>query len=401
MLIRANALQIPLRDESVQCVVTSPPYWSLRDYALSPTVWGGDPGCDHSWATEQISTEVGGGNWAQAVNGRGELQTGGLEEKRKPIEAVAERGFCQRCGAWLGCLGLEPTPDLYVDHLVEIFRDVRRVLRADGTLWLNIGDSYVTRPHGRSGANTWDPRYPAARHRGNFHSGEPRNEDSPNRRPQQGIKNKDLVGIPWMVAFALRADGWRLRSEIVWHKPSAMPESVRDRPTRAHEQVFLLSRSARYVYDREAASEPVTGGAKPRGKASTPKAKPPAGWDRSEGSHRDLVGRYPQPRIRNNRSFERATKGHVDRRNWRSVWTIPSEPYPGAHYATYPTALVRRCILAGCPTGGVVLDPFAGSGTTVRVARDLGREGIGLDLSRPYLHEQARERIQTTRGLAL
>ena len=370
LLLNGNALSIPLADNSVHCVVTSPPYWGLRDY--------------------------------------------GIDDQ----------------------LGLEPTPELYVSHMVEVFREVKRVLRDDGTCWLNIGDSY--------NANT-----------GSGFNGQKRYDDA-NRNTKMpippGLKHKDLVGIPWLVAFALRADGWWLRSDIIWHKPNPMPESVTDRPTKAHEYMFLLTKSANYFYDADAVRE--TTGNEMSWNEYTERIAPGATW-KSGG-----ITRYAGANKHD------GGHSHPAGRNRRSVWTIATAPYSGAHFATFPPALVEPCVKAGtsergcCPKCGsqwervtektgeritthwapgtdrkteiakgrhgttsvlttgyqfvyettgwrptcqhdldldpipaTVFDPFAGSGTTLLVARQLGRNGIGLDLSMPYLRDQARQRL--------
>ena len=256
-----------LPDQSINCCVTSPPYFGLRDYGVD------------------------------------------------------------------GQIGLELTPEQYVAKIVEVFREVRRVLRDDGTLWLNIGDSYVgaTSQHkegGSQGHNSCIAKKTM--------SGIPQNGRGDRNRAlyKAGIKMKDLIGIPWMLAFALRADGWYLRQEIIWHKPNPMPESVKDRCTKAHEQIFLLSKSPRYYFDSEAMKEVAVDGT---------------------GS-----------------------------RNRRSVWSVATRPYKGAHFATFPPALIEPCILAGCPVGGVVLDPFGGSGTTAGVAVANGRNAILCELNADY-----------------
>ncbi len=351
MIIQANALQIPLANESVQCVVTSPPYWGLRDYGID------------------------------------------------------------------GQLGLEKTPEEYVGKMVDVFREVRRVLRNDGTIWVNLGDSYAndTKWGGATGG----------KHVSDLHG----NSGVGRQKVTTGLKAKDLVGIPWMVAFALRTDGWYLRSDIIWSKPNPMPESVTDRPTKAHEYVFLLAKRERYFFDQDAVRQAVTGDAHARRSYKTPD-----GWDTSNGNgghgsfHRDgredgfvgyehkrldkegknsriHVNRDPNhspeqthrrapgvnPKaveqglgIKQNESFAAAVCDLVDSRNIRTVWTIATQPYAEAHFATFPEALVKPCILAGAPVGGIVLDPFSGSGTTVKVAQDLGRVGIGLDLKWDY-----------------
>jgi DNA modification methylase len=248
-----------------------------------------------------------------------------------------------------GQLGLESTPEEYVSKMVEIFREVKRVLRNDGTLWLNLGDCY----NGSGGAG-------GDYNKGGLKEGQPK---YPGRKIAR-LKPKDLVGIPWRVALALQADGWYLRSDIIWHKPNAMPESVKDRCTKAHEYIFLLSKSKKYYYDADAIREPL----------SAHRAK--------------QAGQKVEPGNR-----QRGSEGHFDGHKWfmnplgrnkRSVWTVPTQPFPEAHFAVYPPALITPCILAGCPVGGTVLDPFAGSGTTLLVAQRLGRSGIGIELNPDY-----------------
>lgn len=260
-----------LPEASVHCVVTSPPYWGLRDYGVE------------------------------------------------------------------GQLGLEPTPEEHVTAMVEVFREVRRVLRDDGTAWVNYGDCYA--PSLPNGA---------------------------------GLKPKDLVGMPWRVAFGLQADGWYLRSDIIWAKPNPMPESVTDRPTKSHEYVFLLSKSPRYFYDADAVREPDSGRASGNGFAG-----------RQGGARQTNVsgGRGRE---------ERHEPGSG--RNLRDVWTVATHPFPGAHFATFPPDLIRPCIRAGCPEGGTVLDPFFGSGTTGLVCDQEGRDWIGVELNEEYA-EIARKRL--------
>jgi DNA modification methylase len=291
-----------LKPGSVQTCVTSPPYWGLRDY--------GEP----------------------------------------------------------GQLGLEATPAEYVARMVEVFSEVRRVLRDDGTLWLNLGDSYAAARGG-----TYQPAETLAGGiGGKMPNGEITNRGrsggySPSRDAQAiGLKHKDLVGIPWRVAFALQDAGWYLRSDIIWAKPNPMPESVTDRPTKSHEYLFLLTKSPRYFYDAEAIREAMTTDADEylRAGASV----------RNNGKYRDVHGYVPS-------SFARVPEG----RNARSVWTITTKPYAGAHFATFPVELPERCIKAGSAPGDVVLDPFSGSGTTAWVARHHGRRAVGIELNEEYL----------------
>lgn len=248
-----------------------------------------------------------------------------------------------------GQIGLEQTPDEFVAKLVAVFREVRRVLRDDGTAWVNVGDSYSASRAGPQGASgQMASRSVAAM----------RCLERSNTLP--GLKPKDLIGIPWRVAFALQSDGWYLRQDIIWHKPNPMPESVTDRCTKAHEYIFLLSKSARYYYDAAAIAE-----------AS---AYPPGcGWDDREAFNGKTVGQ-DQPAFRSIKQT----------RNRRSVWTVATQPYAGAHFATFPPDLIEPCILAGAPKGGVVLDPFAGSGTTGAVALKHGRKAVLCELNPKY-----------------
>jgi DNA modification methylase len=280
-----------------------------------------------------------------------------------------------------GQIGLEPTPDEYVAKLVEVFREVRRVLRDDGTLWLNLGDSYAGswgsqgrqgntgQMAGRSVADVRErSKIQAARiEAGAYPSKKARTGSIPDG---SGLKPKDLIGIPWRVAFALQADGWYLRQDIIWAKPNPMPESVRDRCTKSHEYLFLLSKSERYYFDAEAIKEPSL---EPRG--------PGRGLPgEREGDNSNVRGSLHEI-------------GPRDFRNRRSVWTVATRPYKGAHFATYPPELVEPCVLAGSPEGGVVLDPFFGSGTTGQVAEKLGRAWVGVEVNPSYVPLQ-RERLQ-------
>ena len=282
----------------------------------------------------------------------------------------------------VGQLGLERTPEEYVAAMVGVFREVRRVLRADGTCWVNLGDSYTS--GGRSSFGTWAEGSKQATHTA---IKEARRAAQP-----EGLKPKDLVGIPWRVAFALQADGWYLRSDIIWHKPNPMPESVTDRPTKAHEYLFLLTRSARYFYDADAIKEP--GVAINEHDATGPGYSAP--------------GQTPQTGTRKTdkqRGHGRRHAGFNDRwdamekseqcstlRNKRDVWTIGTHAYPDAHFAVMPTQLVEPCVMAGSPSGGTVLDPFAGSGTVGVVALRHGRDFIGCELNPTYA-EISRRRI--------
>jgi DNA modification methylase len=305
----------------------------------------------------------------------------------------------------VGQIGLEPTPAEFVGKLVEVFREVRRVLRDDGTLWLNLGDSYAN--DGKWGGSSGGKHVSALHGATNIGRG----------KVTTGLKPKDLIGIPWRVAFALQEDGWYLRQDIIWSKPNPMPESVTDRCTKAHEYLFLLSKSERYHFDSEGIAEPL---------GSSSIARLSQNVDDQEGSDRvpgktngnmKAVGRRAagnkthkgttayeegEERFRTKAglvSFAERERAKVEAgdlvgtRNKRSVWTVATTPYKGAHFATFPTALIEPCIMAGAPAGAVVLDPFFGSGTTGEVAQQLGRQFIGCELNVAYESLQ-RERLR-------
>lgn len=275
-----------------------------------------------------------------------------------------------------GQIGLEQSPEEYIQKLVAVFREVRRVLRDDGTLWINIGDSYAVNSGNQPPTNTRNSCGHTA------------------KAVPRGYKPKDLIGIPWMLAFALRDDGWYLRQDIIWHKPNCMPESVRDRCTKSHEYIFLLSKYRRYYFDAEAISEPI---------AASPVERLSQDVDHQKGSNRQpgktngpmkAVGpRFGGNKYQNGAEENRTKSGNEyalsSRRNKRDVWTVPTKGYKGAHFATYPPELIRPCILAGTPPGGMVLDPFLGSGTTGEVAIETGRYFTGIELNEEYTRMSA------------
>jgi len=284
-----------------------------------------------------------------------------------------------------GQIGLEETPEAYVARMVEVFREVRRVLRDDGTLWLNLGDSYAAAnasgPQGATGSRA--SRTFTAR-------------TTP--KIGDGLKPKDLVGIPWRVAFALQADGWWLRQDIIWHKPNPMPESVRDRCTKAHEYVFLLTKSERYFYDCDALREPHTQAIKDGVTKEMMETEWEAKRDSKGKVQSDKSGKTNQGgTVNRNKNYY----GNINGRNRRSVWTITTKPYSGAHFAVMPPDLVEPCIRAGCPEGGTVLDPFAGSGTTLAVAAELGRNAIGCELNPDYIELAERRILDARQSVAL
>ena len=338
-----RAILPSLAAESVHCVVTSPPYWGLRDYGTA--TWdGGDLGCDHA---ESRPTRT--------AASRASSTLGGSTETVHASHVY--RGDCLRCGARRldAQLGLEPTPEEYLERMVEVFREVRRVLRADGTCWVNMGDGYASGEVGRHDS--------VQANNGRAWNGTRKATVRQHLDLETGLKPKDLVGMPWRLAFALQADGWYLRADCIWAKPNPMPESVTDRPTKAHEYVFLLTKSARYFYDADAVREP--------------HSRP--WWEESVGPE------YMTVEDGRNDGGKRKGNGNPLGRNLRTVWTIASEPTPDAHFATFPQALAARCILAGCPAGGTVFDPFAGTGTVGQVAERLGRHSILIELNPRYI----------------
>lgn len=303
-----------LPDNFVDCCVTSPPYWGLRDYGVD------------------------------------------------------------------GQLGLEKTPEEYTQNMVQVFEQVRRVLKNEGTLWLNLGDSYASNG-GAHGGRSDNQRGVGAKKAHDAGAG-----DQNARRAPSDLKPKDLVGIPWRVAFALQGAGWYLRQDIIWHKPNPMPESVRDRCTKAHEYIFLLSKNDKYYFDIESVKEPVAAETAARYKYGFGKAEKKAAivetghWHTGKNGRDNLCGEM---------KFN-------NKRNRRSVWTVTTKSFKGAHFATFPPDLIEPCILAGCPFGGVVLDPFFGAGTTGVVAEKHGRNCIGIELNENYL-ALARGRINKSK----
>lgn len=417
-LYTGNSLELlrELPSESVQCCVTSPPYYALRDYGtgvwiggdpacghlmplpggtqasglwtgnsqdaierkvgvrrqqypnqcpcgaerIEPTVWGGDPACAHVWTTERTYKP----GSSAAVRSSEAFAARGLQNAER-VKAARwyEHAFCSSCGAWRGQLGREPSVGAFVDHLCDVFDEVKRVLKKDGTCWINIGDSYAG-----AGYSNHKNTGGAQREQG----GKQQHTVIPDAR------SKALLGVPWRLAFALQDRGWLLRCDVIWHKPNPMPDSVKDRPTRAHEYVFLLTKSGRYFYDSAAIREPNSPGSFKRFKPgeAIPSRKKFGGSDRA--TPKFLAGQVFQP----------------NGRNRRSVWTISTESFSEAHFATFPQKLAEPCILAGSRPGDLVLDPFSGAGTVAVVARRLGRKAIGIDLKAEYNEMAARRLAQ-------
>lgn len=429
--------------ESVSCCVTSPPYWSLRRYDAPDAVWGDHEWCPHpfGWAEESHRGTTGGKSEKQMSNrgsfvgetyeGSRRWQHEGTSRDESPeqwTKLAITSGTCPTCGAWKGQLGLEPTPELFVEHTLEWLRAVRRVLRPDGVCWLNIGDGYASSKLKEYGSRGYD---------------DPGWSNESSRKPPPGLKAKDLVLMPERIALAAQADGWWIRKRIVWSKPNAMPESATDRPTSAHETIWMLTKAKSYWYDQEAVREAVNQDSLRRAKDGH--GAPGSKWDGRDDISRSTAG------LREDRWDEFVNPAG---RNMRDVWTFPTAQTPEAHFATFPEELPRRCILASCPrevcakcgharerivetdtprhegyertehpanpgrlaekrdllrahgrnhdnpferqtTGwtscecadyqpGLVLDPFLGIGTTGVVARRLGRRFVGIELSEKY-----------------
>ena len=360
-----------LPDNSIQCCVTSPPYWGLRKYAgEQEQVWGGQPECVHEWGNDIMATNSGGG-WNNPEK-RSEYPTMRLKNPAKESDKEVHQGnFCSLCGAWRGGYGLEPTVGLYVQHSIEILREIRRVLRPDGVCFWNIGDSYA----GSWGSTSHDIEGKAKR------SGTNERPPSSYPRVNPGIKPKDLCLIPQRVAIAAQEDGWWVRSIIIWNKPNPMPESVTDRPTESHEYILMLTKSAKYYWDMEAVRE-----------AYTEPLNRWGGNDVRNSSHKYIdtfengednggIGAIGKT------SMLRAgaeTRPNENGRNLRSVWEFPTQPYKFAHFATFPEELPERCIKAASKDGDTILDPFCGSGTTLKVAAGLNRKAVGYEISKEY-----------------
>ncbi|MFH0900058.1 MAG: site-specific DNA-methyltransferase [Pseudomonadota bacterium] len=374
-IIQGHTLNVLRRlpDGSVNCIVTSPPYWGLRDYKTAPIVWDGSVECKHAWS--DAST------------------------------------FCSRCNAWRGSLGGEPIPELYVQHLAAIFREVYRVLRSDGTLWLNLGDCYAANRSYQVGSTKGGAKHsPAQEHEGS--------------RVPDGLKPKDLIGIPWRVAFALQAGGWFLRSDVIWAKGTSgqgdntkrleeacaevgldaamaqrlietfdpyvgncMPEAVRDRPTKSHEYLFLLTKQKSYYYDKNVVAEEAVTCAPvvPWTARKCDQSYLPTDMQQGIGGHG-----FPAKE----RPIGVAGYSAGNKRNLRSVWTIPTKPFRGAHFAVMAPKLAETCIKAGCPAHGVVLDPFSGAATTGVAAIKLGRSYVGIELNHEYVKLSERRLVE-------
>lgn len=336
-ILQGDCLEVlkTLPDSFIDMCVTSPPYYGLRDYGTGKWI-GGDPKCPHRRLSKFSDKTITGHKQSELIGNVGD---------------AIYKTICPLCGAVREDkqIGLEETPEDYVRRLVDVFREVRRVLKDDGTLWINIGDTYNGNKQGNTEVNK--------------HIGVVTN--SFKKTTWDGAKVKDLIGIPWMLAFALREDGWYLRQDIIWHKPNPMPESVKDRCTKSHEYVFLLSKKPHYYFDYKAIQE-----------ESVCKDDPRAGK-----GHINYDGKYSEASDGHQQAFVKITEV----RNKRDVWSVTVKANREAHFATYPEDLIEPCIKAGSRVDGIVLDPFFGSGTTGIVAERLNRRWLGIELNPEYV----------------
>lgn len=369
-ILQGDVLEVlkTLPDESVNCVITSPPYWGLRDYGTGK--WeGGKEKCDHKMPHQTNRHKPG----DKSATNKGS----------NPVVW----SVCGKCGARKtdSQIGLEKTPEAYVEKIVNVFREVRRVLRKDGTLWLNLGDTYSAQRWTGAGKGQAINRM-----KDSYRDINPVKES--------GLPDKNLVGIPWRVALALQADGWILRQDIIWNKPAVMPESVTDRCTKSHEYIFLLSKNPKYYFNNTLIKEPaVYGGTQARvDRASeehkhAPTEKVNGIRDRRAGKGRIKYGGKRKGDVG---TGQESFVSIPEMRNKRSVWTVATRPFSGAHFATFPEALIKPMVLAGCPPGGVCLDPFMGAGTTAVVAKQHGRDYLGVELNPAYIR-MAEKRISS------
>jgi len=348
--------------ESSDCIVTSPPYWGLRSYKTEPVIWDNYSGCEHEWGDASYKRRSSDGMPGFSKE-RYDIAT--YEALRRDIPVSS--AFCLKCHAWKGELGLEPTIELYISHLLQIFDEVKRVLKKTGTCWVNIGDSYASSGGPSRHRGYFDPKWPNAR-KGDF--------DEPSSYPQS-VESKSLCLIPERFALGMVERGWILRNIVIWYKSNPMPESVKDRFTGTYEYVYFFTKSRRYFFEQQ--FEPYS----PITLADRRIIKIQAGVKLQRIRNKDFKDNCIQDardvRDRALRSID-ISQG----RNLRDVWQINTQPYPEAHFATFPEDLVKTPILAGCPQDGIVLDPFCGSGTTLAVAKMLGRQAIGIDINSKY-----------------
>jgi len=344
-----------LPSDSIDLVVTSPPYWGLRDYGMDGVIWGGDPLCDHVFNEQDVPQR---GNRDQGFNERWGNSAGQKKQETKN-KINAKRGECIKCGSWKGQLGLEPNPQMFVDHILEISRGIKRIIKPSGSFWLNLGDSYYGSGKG-AGTKLEDAKEVYIMDKASV--------------PKQSLRSnwlqpKQLLGMPWRVAIALQEDGWILRNCVIWFKRNHMPEPVQDRLTKSYEFFFFFVKSRKYYFDLDSIRVPKI--------HNEP-------WS---------LNANKKPYESNNPRLN-YDKDDKKGKNPGDVWDIPTQPFPGAHFAVFPPSLIEPIIKSSSPEGGIVLDPFAGSGTALRVARKFRRSFIGIELNPEYA-TMAEERVRS------
>lgn len=347
-------------DESISCCVTSPPYWALRDYGTDGVVWDGDADCEHEFYLETTITNNAVSNNSTLHDGKGVVAT----EKIKQMNNKSQVGFCNKCGAWKGQLGLEPDFNLYIKHLCDIFDEVKRVLRKDGTCWVNLGDTYNS--HSANSKNV-----------GGFEGKQMRNnkeyaDTKIATKKFIHLPDKSLCNIPARFSIEMQNRGWILRNKIIWHKPNCMPSSVTDRFTVDFEEIFFFVKNKKYWFEQQTEE------------LANPMRTNFQSGHRTHGINKD----------RNDNDLgDRSKNFNFQNRNKRTVWKIPTQPFPDAHFAVFPEKLVETPIKAGCPKDGIVLDPFMGSGTVALKALKENRRFVGIEINPKYI-DMANERIR-------
>jgi site-specific DNA-methyltransferase (adenine-specific) len=357
MILEGNCIDWlkQINDESIDCVVTSPPYWALRDYKVSPHIWDdeNDPNCEHEWnetkarLAHQNRNNSSGSNTVVFAN----------PKRANSDHRVGISGFCSKCNAWKGAFGLEPTFQLYIKHMLDIFIEIKRILKKTGTCWVVLGDTYGTHNSGGKG------------YKHNFYSVQDVEDSGLAQKKPKGLE-KSLIMIPQRFAIGMVDRGWILRNDIIWHKPNCMPSSATDRFTVDYEHIFFFTKSQRYYFSTQ--YEPMK---------SESIERIAQGFETYNTKY-DKV--FPDTAVGNLRNGSNPSIT-PDSRIKRTVWKIPTQPFPDAHFAVFPEELVKTPIIAGCPEGGIVLDPFAGSGTTLLAAHKLFRNWLGIEINPEYI----------------
>lgn len=396
-IVQGDCLEVmnTFPDKSINCCITSPPYWGLRDYGIEPLIWDGDPECEHTFDSDNAyhdnlryrvgyNTSVGNNINPKiyTILHRGSTKSN-VQNKSSITNGTSESQFCLKCNAWRGSLGLEPTMDMYISHLCSIFDEVKRVLRDDGTLWVNLGDTYAS--NGSQETRFWYSDNPG-KHK--FNGDGELSKGYSGRCRTSEVPSKSLCMIPFRFAIEMVNRGWILRNDIIWHKPNCMPSSAKDRFTVDFEHVFFFTKSKRYYFEQQ--FEPIKmdsimrarRGVDESNKYNQEKYQPLGVCMPTMSKPREFIG-YDGV----NNEYE-----NHQGRNKRAVWSITTKGFSEAHFATFPETLIEPMVKAGCPEGGLVYDPFMGAGTVAVVAKRLNRRYIGSELKAEYI-EMANRRI--------